>query len=225
MNRDSTARDDQIIKNSALSVWLEQRVRWTGDVIGLMCAVILIAAAVITLGILARLFTLQDTLPIFILLILIVPAWLAVRRGRWKWAGYLPVLLCFSLGVYSSYYSGFTTIFVIYYALAVLLAGMLINSRTGFWVVLISSLTYSGFGLLHSGDLASGLVDGLNRIITFAAGLTGVALLQWYTYSHLEKILAAQIAGNEALKMEIALPRAGRSCPARARNPAAPPGG
>ena len=102
MNRDFTAKDDQIIKNSALSVWLEQRVRWTGDVIGLMGAVILIAAAVITLGILARLFTLQDTLPIFILLILIVPAWLAVRRGRWKWAGYLPVLLCFSLGVYSS---------------------------------------------------------------------------------------------------------------------------
>ena len=81
---------------------------------------------------------------------------------------------------------------------------MLINSRMGFWVVLVSSLTYTILGLLHSGDLASGLVDGLDRIITFAAGLTGVALLQWYTYSHLEKILTAQIAGNEALKLEIA---------------------
>ena len=193
-----------LIKNSTTAVLREQRVRWTGDVIGLMGVVILIAAAVISAGILARTFTFLETIPIYILLALIVPAWLAVRSGRWKWAGYLPVGLCFGLGIYSSLNVGFVTIFVLYYALAVLLAGMLIDSRMGFWMVVSSSLAYTGFGLLHESNQLTGMVEALPSIITFVAGLTGVALLQWYTYSRLEKILAAQIAGNELLKREIA---------------------
>ena len=177
----------------------QRREPWIRDVTGLMAVVLLIAALVIACATLAGVFVFQNTLPVYILLVLISPAWWGARHGGWRWAAYFPALLCFALGIYSSIHAGSLSFFVLYYAMSVLLAGMLISNRMGFCMVLISTLTYTGLGLwTHRYPF-----DAL-AYLTFFFGLVGIALLQWYTQTNLQKMLKAQVEGNQSLKAEIA---------------------
>ena len=107
--------------------WPAQREQWTRDVTGLMALVTIVAAVLIALSTLAGFFIFVETLPVYVVLALITPAWWGARRGGWRWARYFPALLCFGLGFYVTFYAGFLTIFVLFYALAVLLAAMLVR--------------------------------------------------------------------------------------------------
>jgi hypothetical protein len=120
--------------------WDNQRVQWARDIIRLIAIVIIIAAGSIFVGILAGFFTWTETFPIFVLLLLILPVWWGSRRYGWKWVSYFPSALCFFLAVYVTSQSGFITIFVLVYALAVLLAGILLNNRLGYLVTAASML-------------------------------------------------------------------------------------
>ncbi len=199
MSEPSSTSSTSFLPGIPTTDWRRLRVQWTGDVIGLMGVVIIVSALLIGAATLLGAFSFMDTLPIYILVAVILPAWLAVKRGRWAWAGYLPVAMCFSLGVYSSWEAGFITIFALFYALAVWLAGMLIHSRASFGMVAVSAAAYTILGLRVDGFSA----DALSYVITFTAALTGVALLERYTYLRLERILAAQVAINDSLKQEI----------------------
>jgi PAS domain-containing protein len=180
--------------------WQAQRESWVQDVTGLMTFVIVTAAVVIAIGTLADVFAFKETLPIYILLILVTPAWWGAKHGGWHWAGYFPALLCISLGIYSSLNAGFVSIFVLFYALSVLLAVMLLGSRMGLVMVILCTLAYTGLGLLRDGFSFSALA----HIVTFFFGLVGILLLQTYSYSRLQKILKAQAEGSQNLQAEIA---------------------
>ncbi len=166
----------------------------------MMAVVILVAALIISAGVITGMFDFQGTLPIYILLILIVPAWYAARRWGWRWLGFVPVVLCFSLGVYGSLGSNFLSNFILFYALAVLLSGTLLGNRAvSFWVI-ASTLTYTVLGLQGG----SSLLNALPYIIIFFFALVGIALLQGYTYSRMRRGLEAQMQANVRLQAEIA---------------------
>ena len=159
--------------------WQAQQVRWLQDVIRMMAAVITIAAVPISIGIIAGIFDIAGTLPIYVLLALIIPTWFAARRFGWRWLGVVPVLLCFSLGIYGSIANYLLSNFILFYALSVLLAGMLFTNRAAIILLIFSILAYGGLGLRNGGSL----VEALPFIITFVFALVGILMLQWYTYA------------------------------------------
>lgn len=108
-------------------------------------------------------------------------------------------MICFGLGVYGTLGFGFLSVMLLFYPLAVILAGMLINSRAAFWMVAGCMLAYVVSGL----SVGAALGDALPYLITFFFALLGIALLQWYAYSRLQQALAAQIEANQQLQAEI----------------------
>lgn len=169
------------------------------DVARLMMIVLLVAAAVILAGTLAGFFVFKDTIPIYIMLTLIIPAYIGAHKGGWRWAGAILVLLCFALAAYGSLLHGFFSNAGLFYILAVILAEMLFGHRAGGLVVIACLASFAGLGSYQQGFS----IENLEVMITFSFGLVGIALLIWYTHSRLQRILAEQIAGNLALQEEI----------------------
>jgi PAS domain S-box-containing protein len=166
----------------------------------MMAIVIAIAALVIFSTTLAGIFVFRDTLPIYILLILIILAWWAARRKGWLWLAHIPSLLCLSLGIYGSFISGFDTILVLFYVLAVVLTELLQPGWANLLIILTSIVSYLGLGFWVDGLTSYSLSD----VITFLFVLIGVALLQWYTNGHLKIAFEAQVEVNKELRLEIA---------------------
>ncbi len=182
------------------SLLRSNKAQWVRDVTGLMTAVILIATLIILTGVLAGIFTFIETIPIYILLLLTTLAWWGARRGGWRWARYFPAVLCFSLGLMGSISNGFHTTFVLFYGMAILVAGMLLSNRAGFLMTLACVLSYILFGTFHDGLS----FDRLSNMIMFSSSMAGIFLLQWYTHSRMQQALQAQIAANETLTAEMA---------------------
>ncbi|MBE0698537.1 MAG: PAS domain S-box protein, partial [Anaerolineaceae bacterium] len=88
---------------------------------------------------------------------------------------------------------------VLFYALAVLLSGMLLDYPMGIVALIISCACYSFFGIRVDGFS----VDTFPKLITFLFGLIGIALLQHYTYIRLQHLIADQVRGYDVLKAEI----------------------
>jgi PAS domain S-box-containing protein len=181
---------------------LLQRAQWTRDILALMSGVILIAVLVIGIGILAGAFDLVSTFPIFVILALVLPSWWAAQHGGWRWASYVPPGTCFLLAAFGSYQFGFGTDFVLFYALAVLLAGMLQGSQARWLTVALATLIHGLLGQWHGGNGDPWFF--LPGTIMVLFGLVGVALLQWYLNARMNGILAALVAGNRSLEQEMA---------------------
>jgi PAS domain S-box-containing protein len=158
------------------------REQWTQDVLSLMALVVLLAALIITGMTLAGWFTFADIYPVYALLALVLPAWLGARLGGWRWARLVPPALCFFLGAYGSYYSGYKSLFVLSYALVVLLAGMLFGSSSRWSMVAICTVSYWTLGQMRQGGP---LLDYFSQPITFFFFMVGVATLQGYYDSRL----------------------------------------
>lgn len=176
-----------------------QRSQWTRDVLKLMLVVIGISTVIILAGVVAGLFSLLETLPIYIVLLLVVIAKVGSRRGGWRWARFFPSLMCMGLGFYGSYNYGFGTAGV-FYVLTVLLAGMLINLTSQRIFVIISIGLFTYFGIEKGGG---DFFNNLDSIITYTAAVTGTALLQWYYEKRFCQELADRIAVNQALAEEV----------------------
>lgn len=179
---------------------LMQRVRWTRDIVALMTVVITAAAGLITLGTLPGLFEFPGTLPIYVILAVIWLARWLVQRGYWRWAALAPIGICYGLAAYASIDTGYHTYYVIFYALAVWLAGMLLGSAGRWLVTLVSIAAYVALGQHNEGGP---LIDSLDRVITFTFSLLGVAFLQAYYHSTLQQIFLIQVQRNETLASEI----------------------
>ncbi|NPV87044.1 MAG: hypothetical protein HPY45_13675 [Anaerolineae bacterium] len=67
--------------------WDAQQEHWTGDITRLMMLVSAIAAGIILAFTLDGWFTFLETLPIYIVLALLLPAWQGAKRGGWRWQG------------------------------------------------------------------------------------------------------------------------------------------
>jgi len=73
-------------------------------------------------------------------------AWRLVRRGYWRQGRYVPLVILLGLGIWVNYTAGLSTTFVVFYAVAILLAGMLCDSKVHWSVLAVSIQGYVAVG-------------------------------------------------------------------------------
>jgi PAS domain S-box-containing protein len=179
--------------------------QWTQDIIALMAQVISLGAALITAGNFAGIFAWRDTFPVYLLLAVILPAaWLTCRGKKihphaWRWTRWIPILMCFALGATGSFVNGYLTTFMLFYALAVLLAGMMLGYLARQITAGVGMITYIGLGIRADGLT----LENIPPIILFIFSLSGIAILQTYNDRRVRKALEQQLAINARLQAEI----------------------
>ncbi len=145
-------------------------------------------------------------LPISVVIILSIDlaigvSWWLVLRGRWQPARSIPSLVFLGLAVEANLHSGLTTSYVVFYALAILLAAVLMGSRAQWLVFLVSIVAYVGAGWPNDFGPAE---ERLSAAIPVVAVLAGISLLQWLATRQLLRTLAQAESLAARLKAEVA---------------------
>ncbi len=192
---------EQLFTAGVSTEQLMRRERWTLDILSLTLYISLAAAALISVAVIARIFQLAEVAPIYIVLVITAAAWWSAKKDRWRWASYVPTMICFLLGAYGSYVNGITTTLILFYALSILVAGVLQGSTFRWLLVVVSTITHFGLGWYGS---SIPFLDILSSVITVFFSFLAVAAVQWYFDTRLQHLLAGQFSGNLALKDEIA---------------------
>jgi diguanylate cyclase (GGDEF)-like protein len=126
--------------------------------------------------------------PYFLTLqVMSIAGWWLTKIGHWRWVNFLPPLFFFALGAFGTYLSGIESAFILFYVVAFLLVGMLINTKLMFYVMLLGALIqYLMARFLHH----TPILDLIPMIIIVLAACTGIALLQWLAKSVMDHALA-----------------------------------
>ncbi len=174
---------------------------WTRDILRIMSFVVGISAVLILVGVFAGVFDFVGTLPIYIILALIIAAIIGTHYGGWRWARFIPILMCFGMGMTFSINSvlGASGLF---YALAILLAGTLVGNRTRWFFFVVSIISYSKFAINFQ---TYNLGDNLSPVISTFFLLMGISFLQGYYNNNLQNIMSDLLTGNKVLNDEISL--------------------
>lgn len=192
---------NKLIGKPASSDQVMRREVWTRDVVRMMFFVVLTATGAILIGVIGGVFDLAGTIPIYLILGATAFAHFGVRHNGWRWARFLPVLICLVTGGYFSYQSGFTNN-ILFYTLAILLAGMLFGKRGNILVAFISFLAYT---TLASHLNASVLYENVADVLTIFFLLLGLTFLLTYFDNSLSRVITDLISGNKKLQDEISL--------------------
>ncbi len=172
---------------------------WTKDVLQLMSTIALVVTGFISVGVIAGVTTLAESLPAYPFTLVVLAGWWWSRHGGWRWARYIPALACLGLAVYGSHISGFSSASLLY-ALAIVMSGMLINFKVQSLVFVISVVSLGYFGVIARGE---NLWSNLIYLITIIVLLLGCAVGQWYYSSRVRAILSDRVAVNQILSEEI----------------------
>ncbi len=170
-------------------------------------AVFLVLALVIAIGWLAQLLLLVDVVIMLLLILPIGGGWWLADRGGWRLSRYIPLVLFFMLALGLTLKSGPLTLGVVFFVIAIMLAGMLHGIRMQWAVVGLSIGAYLAAGLI---PLGAPLDDAVPVVVTASGSFIGIALLQWFSTSLLDRALvqarasaAKQLRANRALRKEI----------------------
>ncbi len=172
----------------------------TQTILAMMSAVLLVFSLPIGLGALAGFF---DFTPIVIMAVIDVPVWLSwwlARRGQWRVGRVVAPALMFGLGLYGSDSVGLATSFVMFYAITILLAAILLGNRAMWFMLILSLVAHVGLGVIHDGGP---LVDWLPGFITFSGALLGFSLVQWLSNTQMQLALARTQATAAQLRAEV----------------------
>jgi PAS domain S-box-containing protein/putative nucleotidyltransferase with HDIG domain len=122
--------------------------------------------------------------------------WVLASRGYWKIASYFPPALCFLVGVYGTFVGGIGAPAVIFYALAIVLAGMLQGSIVMVMTTLLVSAMYTAVYIAQLNGLIFQLRNEqgtfYNRIVLAVGAYTCLAALIWFLisrFNHSERSL------------------------------------
>jgi len=171
-------------------------------------SVFAVLTPVIAIGWGAGLFRLADVVIMLLLMLPIGGGWWLADRGRWRLSRYIPLSLFFMVALGLTFTSGPVTSGVLFFAIAIMLAGMLHGIWVQWAVVGISIGAYLVAGLISWGG-------SLGKVMPFAVtasgSFIGIAFLQWFSTSLLDRALAnaranaaKQLRANRALREEIA---------------------
>jgi len=185
------------------SAQVMQRDKWTRDIVRIMFFVVLVSMAAILLGVISRKFLFSETIPIYIIFAATAVAYLCSQKNGWRWARFLPVLICLFTGFFFSYGTGFRGT-GLFYTLAIMLTSMLFGVRPSWFVVLVS---IAGYTLIGSGFRAVIISLELPAIITTSSLLIGTTFLLSYFNNSLSRVISDLTSGNQKLQQEITLRR------------------
>jgi len=181
---------------------VRSRQAMTHAVLTMMSAALLVFTVPIVLGTLSGAFDIEGVLVILLLDVPTVICWWLSRRGYWRPGSILAPTLMFMLGVYGSFFMGLSTSFVLFYAIALLLASLLLGSRAMWSVLLFVLIAHLGVNLAHGG--AGPLPVAGPAIITFSGALLGLGLLLWFANSQITRALAQAHTTAEQMRTEMA---------------------
>ena len=126
--------------------------------------------------------------------------WWLSRRGRWRLGSYVAPMVMFALGLYGTCWIGLSTMFVLFYAIAILLVSMLRGGKATWFALVFSVLTHIGIASFRDPRSADSVASAL---VTFSGALLGVALLQRLFTTQLQRALAQARESAAGLRAEI----------------------
>ena len=136
---------NKLIGKPASSDQVMRRDKWTRDIVRLMFFVVMIATGVILIGVFVGVFAFSETITIYVIFACTTIAYIGARHNGWRWVRFLPVIICLSTGIYFSSVNGFRNT-GLFYALAILLTGMLFGIKPSWFVAFISIMGYAFLG-------------------------------------------------------------------------------
>jgi len=128
-------------------------------------------------------------------------AWLLARQGYWRQVRYVPVVIFLGLGLWGNYTTGLSTTFVIFYAVAILLAGILCDRKVHWSVLGLSILGYMTVGWARDYGPA---MERLAPAIPVVGALIGIASLQRLSANQLQHAVDRLNAYAVELQAEVA---------------------
>jgi len=145
-----------------------------------ICLFLLIAI----IGWLKQKIPLDTIIILAIMFVLFFAGWLMAHYGHWWIGGMIPCLIMFSSAVYGNYIGGIDAPAMLLYALAIVMAAIMLGSRAQIVVLILSMIAFFGMGLAHnSGYLTSTRNAGnmfANRISIVFAALAAISLGVWF---------------------------------------------
>ena len=155
----------------------------TNVAFAMMALALAVCTVLIIVGWLAQAFYFSSVTTMLLIDLPIGAAWWLVRHGYWRQGRYVPVVVFLSLGLWGSFAVGPITTFVIFYAIAILLAGMLCDRRVHWSVLGVSILGYAAMSWARDPGPP---LERLAPIIPVVGALVGIASLQRLSANQLE---------------------------------------
>ncbi len=136
-----------------------------------------------------------------VMLILFVAGWIITDKGYRKIGGLLPCILFFAAGLFGNYVGGIDAPAMLLYALAIVMAAILLGTRVQIIFLILSLLGFFGMGFAHYlGFLPtarSASTMFVNRVSIVFAALTAISLGVWFLkHQYQYSIHQAQTAAN-----------------------------
>lgn len=172
----------------------------TNVAFAMMALALAVCTVLVIAGWLAQAFYSSSLIVMFAIDLPIGAAWWFVRRGHWRQGRYVPVVVFLGLGLWGNYGIGAVTTFVIFYAIAILLAGMLCDKRVHWFVLGVCILGYTVVS--WSRDYGPPL-ERLAPIIPVVGALIGIASLQRLSANQLEHAVTRLRTYAVELQVEI----------------------
>jgi len=130
-------------------------------------------------------------------------SWYLILQGYWHVSRYFLPAIFIGLGVYFTYTAGPVTTGILQFAIAILLAAMLLGNKAQWIVMAICDVLYLSFGWLSGERDIEMLITG-GIVVGFSLG--GIALLQWFassilttTFKHLRQAETASRLAAEKI--------------------------
>lgn len=182
---------------------VQRQEQWTREILQIFLMVVSLTGMVVGVGILGNLFSLKSTIPLYVLEAGLLAAWWITRLGKWRWSRLAPVLLCFVFGVYY-WFVYELNVSGLFFAMAIFLAGMLVDRRMRWAVLAFAILLMISTGLVLRDHVFK---DYLVKLLTNSTLLLGFALVQWYYDHQLQGVLTRSQQVNQTLSNEMNLRR------------------
>jgi diguanylate cyclase (GGDEF)-like protein len=164
-----------------------------------MTGLLFLFTLLIFLGYLTGWFVLADVAIMLAITLPVLAGWLMTLAGRWRIAGVIPPLVFLALGTYGSV-GGLVSNFVLAYAIAIVLTGILVEQKYAWLMVLISLVLHLGLGYqAEPVDFLELFVVG----IPVAGFLIGIAVMQHFASNVLQDALIHLRDGAEKMQQEI----------------------
>lgn len=167
----------------------------------MMALALVVCTLLVILGWLAEAFYFWSITVMLLVDLPIGVAWWLVRRGYWRQGRYVPVVVFLALGWWGNYTAGLSTTFVVFYAIAILLAGMLCDRRMHWSVLGMSILGYMTVGWARDYGPA---IERVAPAMPVVSALIGIALLQRLSTNQLQHAVDRLCAYAVELQAEVA---------------------